>query len=551
MSTFIARIMDNDPIEVLATTTLKELSKDYKDAFKNEILLAKVNNQLQELNTTLVIDSNVYFLDITDANALRAYQRSVVFLLNYAIKEVISKTTCIHVDHSIHKNHYCEFSKDDIEVTEELLQKIESKMMEIVEKDIEIEKVALPIEKAYEISKSQCLNDTYELLKYRKSSHVSFYKLDWYYDYFNGALVSSTGSLKLFKLHKKFNGFLIQFPNKMHPDKLDKIKNLEKISTVFIESNNWAKILKVDTLGALNRVICKQEIGEIIKVAEALHEKKISNIADSIVKNNKTIVLISGPTSSGKTTFAKRLCIQLRAISITPHLISLDDYFKNKDEAPRDVFGEINLESVDFVDIKQLNEDLLKLINGEEVLIPSYNFKKGIREYSGRALSLNKNEVLVIEGIHGLNEKLTVSVPKDKKFKIFISALTQLNMDSHNRIATSDTRLIRRIVRDNKFRGTSASQTISMWGSVSRGENENIFPFQEDTDALFNSALVYEFSLLKQFVEPLLFDISPEQPEYLDARRLIKMLENFLCITPELVPQNSILKEFIGGSSFE
>jgi uridine kinase len=539
---FLVTINNGDVKTVSKDTTLLELSKSYNE----NALVAKVNNELKGLNKTLVIDSNVEFLDISNPNGFKTYQNSMLFVLIYSIKELMGKDHHIIVDHSIKKDFYCKFANQKIDISDTLLNDISNKMKEVINANIPIEKVSIPKEVALEVSKDLGLYDTVNLIKYIQKDNIDMYKIGSIYNYFNEELATSTSVLKSFKLHKRDNAFLLQFPSKKNIEKFDEIKNLEKISSVFIESNKWAEILNVDTVASLNSVLCNNEIGEIVKVAEALHEKKISNISDMICKEKKNIVLIAGPSSSGKTTFAERLCVQLRAASKAPHLISLDNYFLDKKDAPLDEFGQINLESADFVDIKLLNEDLTKLLKGETVQIPTYNFKLGKREYNGATLCLKENDILVIEGIHGLNERLTSSIPKNKKFKIFISALTQLNIDAHNRIATSDTRLIRRIVRDNQYRGTDPSKTISMWESVTKGESLNIFPYQEDADAFFNSALVYEMCVLKQKIEPLLFKITNDQPQYAEARRLIKFLDKFLGLDSSMIPQNSILREFIG-----
>ena len=344
-------------------------------------------------------------------------------------------------------------------------------------------------------------------------------------------------------------GFILQFPHSNIQGALCELKPVNKISQVFQESYKWGKILKVDTVGALNNMICNDNFGHITRISEALHEKKIAEIADMILNQKKSIVLIAGPSSSGKTTFAERLCIQLRVNGLRPHIISMDNYF-DMSRLPLDEFGQPDYEALEYVDTEQINEDLVNLLKGKQVDIPTFNFITDSREYKGNYLKLNDDDVIVMEGIHALNEKSTEQISKNDKFKIFISALTQLNVDDHNRIPTTDTRLIRRIVRDHQFRGFSATRTIKMWPSVMRGESKNIFPYQEESDAMFNSALVYEICILKQFVEPLLFKIEKTCEEYTEARRIIKFLDCILGVSSEPVPKNSILREFIGGSCF-
>lgn len=538
----------NDPVRVLKNTTLFELSRQYEGGFKNAILLAQVDNELKELGVKLQKDCNVNFLDITDTNGFRVYQRSVTFLMVCATKQLFGDTARIVVEHSINKNYYCEMP--DFDVTDELLQKIEDRMNEFVKNDERFEKVSVPLDEGINLAKRFGMNDKVKVLKYRRASNINVYCLGGIWDYFYGYMTYSAGVLRAFKLVKHNNGFFLQFASKSDDNKLKKIRTSQKISDVFKESSRWAKILNVDTVGALNDTICSGKIQDIIQISEALHEKKIAYISDTIASGKKSVVLIAGPSSSGKTTFAQRLCIQLKTNGIKPYTISIDDYYFNRDAIPLGEDGEKNFECLESIDLDKLNDDIYRLINGETVQIPKFNFPLGKREYTGRFIKLHPGEVLVIEGIHGLNQKLLTSVPGEKKFKIFISALTQLNLDEHNRIATTDTRILRRIVRDHKFRSFPPTATISMWDKVLHGERMNIFPFQDEADAMFNSALVYELSVLKQYAEPLLFNITQDNPEYAEAKRLIKFLDSFLCVSSEEIPPNSIIREFIGGSCF-
>jgi len=533
-------------------TTLLELSKSYAHTKKWPILAATVNNELQDLSRQLLFDSTVSFLDVSDPNGFRAYQRSVSFLMVYAAKTILGKKARVVIGHSINKNYYCELPEHPEPITEELLAKIESVMRETVKQDLPIEKLTLPKEYALKLAGEFGLHDKQRLLKYRHNLTVSFYKLDWFYNYFYGEMAPSTSMLNQFKLVKRSKGFILQFPDASQDYVLAELTPRHKVSEVFEEAGEWARIINADTVGALNDKLCRHGSGMIIRVAEAFHEKKTALLADRIVSEKRPIVLIAGPTSSGKTTFAARLSTQLRAAGVTPHVIGLDNYYHNRgdDRIPRDEYGNEDYETIIAIDTLQITKDLQALLKGERVEIPTFNFLTGKREYKGRFLELAENDVLILEGIHGLNELISEGVPAEHKFKIFISALTQINIDDHNRIPTTDTRLVRRIVRDFQSRGTSAVDTIDRWPSVLRGEAKYIYPHQEEADAFFNSALIYEMCVLKQYAEPLLFDITPDMPQYTEARRLIKFLSTFLCMPGENIPANSILREFVGGSCF-
>ncbi len=550
MSLINVNIAGGETIRVEAGTKLSEIAKKYKPESGEPILVAEINNDLQELHREVTDDCTVEFLDITDSNGYRVYQRSVAFLMIYAVKEVLGQKTRVVIQHSINKNYYCNIIAEGFVLTGEHLEKIEAKMRETVEKNLPIEKYSLPIEEAVKLSKHFGLDDKVRILKYRRTSNVNFYKLDWFYDYFYGHLAPNTGCLKLFKLVMGEDGFILQLPSTSDPKQLGERKSLAKISNIFRESSEWASILKADTVGALNDIICSGERGMFVRINEALHEKKIASLADMIQERRSKLVLIAGPSSSGKTTFAERLSIQLRVNGLQPYVISLDDYYLDREKVPLDEYGQPDLETVHSIDIEQINKDFSGLMRGETVELPTFNFLTGKREYKGRFMKLNPENILVVEGIHGLNSLTSQSVPKEMKFKIVISALTQLIIDDHNRIPTSDTRLIRRIVRDSKYRGASAEKTISMWPSVLRGEEKYIFPFQEDADAVFNSALVYELCVLKHYVEPALLGVPQSVHEYTQARRLVKFLDCFVGFSSEDVPPNSILREFIGGSCF-
>ena len=543
-------IKDVGSISVPVGVSLAEIAKGYDKYRKYPALVAKVNNELQELSRKVLYDCDVEFLDITDPQGYRTYQKGVSFLLIYATKSILGIKTRLVIEHSINKNYYCELPDFEEPITDELLVKIENLMHETVKKDITIEKHTMPKETAVRMCEEYGLHDKIRLLKYRHNMSFSFYKLDWLYNYFYGEMVPTTGSLEQFKLVHRSNGFMLQFPDAAQNLEITELAPLNKLSEVFAESNRWMKIMNTDNVGTLNDKICKDGSGEIIRVAEALQEKKIALISDQIMQQRKRIVLIAGPSSSGKTTFAARLAVQLKVYGAEPHVISLDNYYVNREDYPKDEFGDYDLETIDAIDTKQIRKDLRGLLMNETVEIPSYDFHNARREMRGNFLKLDANGVLILEGIHGLNELVSGEVARQDKFKIFISALTQINIDDHNRIPTTDARLVRRIVRDSLFRGASASKTLDMWPSVLRGEVRHIFPHQETADAFFNSALVYEMCVLKQYAEPLLFAIAPNKPQFTEARRLIRFLSVFLGCPSETIPPNSILREFLGGGCF-
>jgi uridine kinase len=503
---------------------------------------------LQDLSRPVLYDSTIEFLDITNPQGYRAYQRGVSFLMVYAAKAVFGKKARVVIAHSINKNLCCEMPELEEGISAEKLAEIEKVMREAVEKDLPIEKHTMPKELSFRTCEELGLHDKISLLKYRHNQTFSFYKLDWLYNYFYGEMPPRTGRLNQFKLVKRKRGFMLQFPDAAQNYEFAELAPEGRLSEIFAESNRWARIMKADTVGALNDKLCQNGSGEIIRVAEALHEKKIALLADQIMQEHRTIVLIAGPSSSGKTTFSSRLGVQLSVCGAIPHVISLDNYYFNREDCPKDAQGNYDFETIDAIDTAQITADLKALLDGERVEIPTFNFYTGRREYKGKFLKLTPSTVLILEGIHGLNDRISGDVPRADKFKIFISALTQINIDDHNRIPTTDARLMRRMVRDYLFRGASASKTLEMWPRVLLGEIKYIYPCQEHADAFFNSALVYEMSVLKQYAEPLLFGIKPDQPQYTEARRLIKFLSSFLGVPSETIPPNSILREFVGGS---
>ena len=533
--------------------TFGELAKEFQGEFSSAIMLARQGNMLKELDYEIKEEDEITFLDLTTKDGMRVYHRGVSFLLVKAARDLLGEDARVVVEHSLRGSLYCEIRNVKIELSEEWLKALQDKMLEYVAADLPIRKKIFRKDKAIEIAKKQGMQDKVELFRFRSASSVNMYELEGFYDYFYGYMPSTTGALHLFGLVPHENGFLIRFPNPENPNELLPLQIPEKISHVFMEQMRWSNLMGVANVADLNNTIVKRGFGELVRINEAFHEKKIAEIADQIYQriDKVKVVLIAGPSSSGKTSFANRLGVQLKALGVKPHKISLDDYYRNREDAPIDENGKKNFEVIEALDLPQLNEDLKKIITGEKVELPSYNFMAGKREYQGDFIQLGEGEVLVVEGIHGLNDRLTAEIPAENKFKIFISAITQLNVDDHNRISTSDSRMIRRMVRDFQFRGRDARKTIETWDEVRQGEEDNIFPFQENADAIFNSATLYELCVLKQYAEPQLFAIDPSMPEYITAKRLIKFLGYFLSIPGQEIPNNSLIKEFVGGSCFK
>lgn len=540
-------------VEIAEGATFADVAKDFSGTVNGPIMLARQKNKLRELHQKIRTCDDVTFYGIENDEAMRVYRRGVLILMTKAVYELWGNESLVVVEHSLQKNLYCEIRKPEMEMTEEVLAKIEGKMREYVAADLPICKRTMRKEDAREIARRQGMPDKDELFRYRRASNVNLYELDGFYDYFYGYMPASTGDLKVFSLMAYENGFLIRFPDPKQPEVLREFSNPKKISSVFLEQMHWCQLMGVKNVAELNHTLTQGKFGDLIRINEALHEKKIAEIADMIHQrlDKVRVVLIAGPSSSGKTSFANRLCIQLQVLGIQPHKISLDDYFVERDKTPVDENGKRNYEHIQALDLPLLNDDLKKMIAGELVDLPTYNFVTGKREYNGNQIQTKKGEILVLEGIHGLNDMLTSEIPAEQKFKIFISAMTQLNVDDHNRISTSDSRLIRRIVRDYQFRGRDAAETIRTWNDVTDGEAENIFPYQENADAIFNSATIYELSVLKQYAEPQLFAIGEDQPEYITAKRLIKFLGYFLAAPGTEIPNNSLIKEFVGGSCFK
>ena len=538
--------------QVMAVTasesdTLEAVADRFKDYYEDDIILGIVNGRLRELNKKIKSDCELSFVTTADRDGRRTYRRSVVLLLQRAIYDVYGSMTQLHVMHSLGEGYYCQLEKS---VTEHDIDRIVCSMYSFVEKDLPITKHSAKTQYAEQLFKEKGQHDKERLLHYRRSSRVNLYELDGVVDYFYGFMAPSTGMLKYFDIVPYESGFVLLFPG-ANSRSVEPLVTSNKLFHTLDDSREWSKMLGIGTIGSLNDAIAAGRGQEIMLLQEALMEQKIGNLAAQIASDDKKkFVMIAGPSSSGKTSFANRLSIQLIAKGRKPHPLSLDDYYVDREFCPKNPDGSFDFECLESIDIKLFNEDMNRLLKGEAVDMPSFNFKTGKREYRGRKLTLGADDILVIEGIHGLNDRLSQLIPPEHKFKIYISALTQLNIDEHNPLSTTDERLIRRIVRDARTRGTNAMETIAMWPSVRKGERENIFPFQEKADVMFNSALVYELAVLKVYAEPLLFGIERDCPEYLEAKRLLKLLDYFLPMPADGIPNNSLLREFVGGSCF-
>ena len=476
----IKAIVNSNEYIMDKTETYEKLSDIVCGKRNYNNIVAKQGNKLKELSSCIEQGENITFIGIEDKDGMRVYHRTISMIMVCAVKKLLGDRVPVAIEHSINKSLYCEIRDKNVNITDDFLNTLKNKMNEYIENDTPIIKRTYKKRDAEEIVKRFDMNDKAKLFEYRRTSNVNLYELDGVFDYFYGYMAPSAGYVKVFDLKAYENGFLIIMPNEKNPQEINKFVDYKKISSVFMEQMRWINLMGVDNVSDLNDVIVNGKFNELVLINEALHEKKIAEISDMINKRREEIkvVMIAGPSSSGKTTFANRLMIQLRVNGIIPHVISMDNYFINRDDVPFDEYGKKDFENVNALDVELLNSDLLKLINGEEVELTYYNFVTGKREYNGNYIRLNEGEIFVIEGIHGLNDAVTSSIPDKNKFKIFISAMTQLNIDNHNRISTSDSRLIRRIVRDNQFRGTSAEKTISTWDYVTRGEENNIFPFQ-------------------------------------------------------------------------
>lgn len=534
-------------------TSYLQIAQEYQPQYENDIMLVSVNGKLRELHKTVDGACTLEFITTAEKPGMQAYQRSAKLIMLKAFYEIVGKDQIkkIAVEFSVGKGLFVDV-RGDFTLTQELLDRIKGKMREYVEQEIPIVKRSVNTDEAVGLFERHGMHDKASLFKYRMASRVNLYSIGGFEDYFYGYMAQNTGYIKYFDLLLYEHGFVLMLPTMANPRQVPPFEPSRKLFGVLKESSRWGERLGVGDVGALNNEIARGNANDLILIQEALQEKKIGQIAEMIAEQSgKKFVMIAGPSSSGKTTFSHRLCIQLRALGLKPHAIGVDDYFVNRVDSPRDANGNYNYEILECLDIKQFNEDMTALLAGKTVELPHYNFITGVREYKGNMLTLGSEDILVIEGIHCLNDRLSYTLPRESKYKIYISALTQLNIDEHNRIPTTDGRLIRRMVRDARTRGASARDTIRRWPSVRRGEEENIFPYQEDADMMFNSALVYELAVLKQYAQPLLFQIPKDCEEYLEAKRLLKFLDYFLGISSEDIPHNSIVREFIGGSCFK
>lgn len=525
---------------------LSDIAKDFENNYSGYISLAVVNNDVQELNTYIKEDSDIKFLDTKNPDGLRVYTRTLNLVFIMACK-CLFKDSRVVIEHSLSNGVYCEIYLGR-DITEEDISKIKDKMDKIIAKDYDINKNIYTKKEAIEIFKSIGLDEKAELIKYKENDIVKIYKCNNYIDHFYGYLMPSTGYIKSYDLFKYRNGVILMAASEDDKHIPKKFVPQPKLANIYKESEKWSNLMGVDKVLSLNKIIEEKKYGEIIRIVEALHEKKIGQIADIIKQENKRIILIAAPSSSGKTSFATRLCIHLKVNNLNPVSISLDNYFVDRDKTPLDEFGKLDYESINAINLERFNKDLKDLLEGKKVQLPRYNFITGKSE-AGEILQIEKNQPIILEGIHGLNPVLTASIPDDEKFKIYLSALTQLNLDDHNRIPTTDLRLIRRIVRDNQFRGHTAEMTIMGWPSVRRGEEKNIFPYQEEADVMFNTACVYELALLKTYAKPLLEHIGEDSEAYIEAKRLLKFLQYFVELDDlSDIPPTAIIREFIGGS---
>lgn len=548
----ITLVIDGEKKKYDSGISYEQIVSEYQSKYENMIMLVMENGKLRELTKKAEKDAKIEFITRTNGLGAKTYFRTAVLVMVKALSDVLKqdKKKGIKVEFAIGAGYYCS-PKGGLKISAQLIEAVKTRMQEIIDERIPIVKATLSTDEARQLFAENGMQDKEKLFRYRRSSVVNVYDIDGYKDYYYGYMLPNAGYIKYFDLLPYKEGMVLMLPDAKEPNKVTEFEPREKLYKALMTATDWGQKLGIDTVGDLNDKICNGDLSEVILVQEALQERRIAEIAKEIAnKKGVKFVMIAGPSSSGKTTFSHRLSIQLATYGLKPHPIAVDDYFVNREDTPLDENGNYNFECLEAIDTKTFNENMVDLLNGKAVELPSFNFKTGKREYKGNVKQLGKDDILVIEGIHGLNDKMSYALPAESKFKIYISALTCLNIDEHNRIPTTDGRLIRRMVRDARTRGTSAQGTIRMWPSVRRGEEENIFPFQESADATFNSALIYELAVLKQFAEPLLFSINQGEPEYYEAKRLLKFLDYFLGGSSENLPNNSIVREFVGGSCF-
>lgn len=546
--------IDGKEHEYAIGTTYREIVDEYQEEVAEApVILVMADGKLRELQKKLKGDCTLEFVTTKDHIGFETYKRTVCLVLLRAIYDVAGKENIekVMIHYSVGNGYYFTMAGKAV-LDQHFLDNVKTRMQELADMCTPIEKRSVNTDDAVSLFHHHRMYDKEKLFRFRRVSKVNIYNIGYYEDYFYGYMADHAGYVKYFDLKLYDEGFVLELPTRKNPSVISPFRPEGKIFQVQKESQEWAEKMDISYVGDLNDHITKEGISNILLVQEALQEAKISDIAQRIVlEGNKKFIMIAGPSSSGKTSFSHRLSIQLLAHGMKPHPIGIDNYFKNREETPLDEYGEKNYECLEAIDVEQFNKDMLALLRGERIELPVFNFKTGHREYKGDFLQLGPEDVLVIEGIHGLNDKLSYALPAESKFKIYISALTQLNIDEHNRIPTTDGRLLRRIVRDARTRGTSAKDTIARWPSVRRGEEANIFPYQEQADVMFNSALVYELACLKVYAEPLLFGIDKSEPEYLEAKRLLKFLDYFISVPSEDIPHNSLLREFVGGSCFD
>lgn len=540
----------SEPMEVPYGQTLIDLSKKAFGEKSDEMVLAVYNGKLSELTSQVKADGEVKFLSVQSKDGERAYRRSVVFLMHKALHDIFpGEKPTVFVQFSLGEGYYCTLGQGK-KVTKKLLSELKKRMKQLAELDLPVKKSVYPTSEARELFAEAGMPDKEKLLHYRSNSSTNVYEIDGVLDYFYGYMVPSTRYIKKFDLVLFDDGFVLQFPGK--DGSVAEFNPPKKLFSVLKRTRQWANAMDIDTVGALNDAISAGRTKEIVLMQEAFMEERIGTLAQEIASDkSRKFIMIAGPSSSGKTTFSKRLAIQLRARGLTPHAVSLDNFYLDRDQMPLDENGQKDFEALEGLDIELFNDDMTKLLNGEKVILPIFDFTAGKRSAEGIPMQLGKNDVLVLEGIHGLNDALSYTLPKESKYKIYISALTQLSIDEHNPLSTTDGRLIRRIVRDARTRGTSAEETIAMWDSVHRGEKKNIFPFQESADAMFNSALIYEMAVLKVYAQPQLYAIKDDSPQFSEAKRLLKLLDYFLPMPTDYIANTSLIREFIGGSCFK
>lgn len=531
--------------------TLMEIKNDCGIKLKNPILGALVNNRIKELNFVVVKSKRVEFIDYSHPDGMRLYVRALIFVLYAAVREVFPEVK-LKMMHGISRGYYCELDGMDRPLTDSDIFQIKSEMRQLIEKDIPFRKKGMPTDDAVEICRNQNLPFKAKLFEQQGNLFSFLYFMDGLANYFYGHLIPSTGYLTGFDLVSYYEGLLLRIPNPDNFSEIQPYSRLDKLFGVFQEHKDWAELLNVANVANLNEFTINGQGGEIIKISEALHEKRVAEIANTITdrKDKVKIVLIAGPSASGKTTFSKRLMVQLAVNGMKPTTISLDDYFVDREKTPRGTNGDYDFEAIEAIDVEFFNQQLLQLFNGETIELPKFNFAVGKKFPSGKKLQLGQNSILIVEGIHGMNPNLVPHIKPENTFKIFLSALTQISIDDQNHISTTDNRLIRRMIRDSKYRNYSAQDTIRRWPSVRQGEDKNIFPYQENADVMFNSALIYELAVLKKYADPLLKSVAESQPEFSESIRLLKFLSYFKTIDDAEIPPTSLIREFLGGSSF-